>query len=405
MSAGIPAKKRFWLAAFLLLFAGGCGFSTGKQEYKDGVAAYERGAYREAAGYFAEAIEENEDRAEYYLYYGFTLIELASYDASVENFTKVILPKDFTSVQENNKRAYRGMGIAYYLAGNEEEALENFYAALQVPLLDEMDGDIRSYLLQVNASLLERYRTDGELERARQMCDELLASYGETADIFRMRADLWMEEENYAAALEDFDAAIAAGDSRMSTLLGKMMALKALGREDEVRLVSSKIAAMEPGNDEEAFAGALAAYSIGDYDTAKPLLERLALSGMLRANYYLAQIGIMQKNYPQAVRYLRALEDAGAQDAELYYQMAVCLVEEGQYAEAEKYYGKLSELNDQSYARRQEKLYIVLLEKQGRYVQALERMEKYREDYITPQDGEYEEAQKEYEFLKRIQSE
>ncbi len=315
------------------------------------------------------------------------------------------MPKDFTSVQENNKRAYRGMGIAYYLAGNEEEALENFYAALQVPLLDEMDGDIRSYLLQVNASLLERYRTDGELERARQMCDELLASYGETADIFRMRADLWMEEENYAAALEDFDAAIAAGDSRMSTLLGKMMALKALGREDEVRLVSSKIAAMEPGNDEEAFAGALAAYSIGDYDTAKPLLERLALSGMLRANYYLAQIGIMQKNYPQAVRYLRALEDAGAQDAELYYQMAVCLVEEGQYAEAEKYYGKLSELNDQSYARRQEKLYIVLLEKQGRYVQALERMEKYREDYITPQDGEYEEAQKEYEFLKRIQSE
>ncbi len=74
MSAGIPAKKRFWLAAFLLLFAGGCGFSTGKQEYKDGVAAYERGAYREAAGYFAEAIEENEDIAEYYLYYGFTLI-------------------------------------------------------------------------------------------------------------------------------------------------------------------------------------------------------------------------------------------------------------------------------------------------------------------------------------------
>ena len=73
--------------------------------------------------------------------------------------------------------------------------------------------------------------------------------------------------------------------------------------------------------------------------------------------------------------------------------------------EAEKYYGKLLDLGDASYARRQEKLYIVLLEKQGRYAQALERMEKYIKDYVTQQDEEYEEAQKEHEFLKRIQSE
>ena len=265
--------------------------------------------------------------------------------------------------------------------------------------------DIRSYLIQVNASLLERYRVAGELERARELCDELLSSYGESADLFRMRADLWMEEENYEAALTDFDAAVAAGDSRMSTLLGKLMALKALGRKEEADAVSAKIATMQPDNDDEVFAGALAAYSIGDYDTAKPALERLSLGGMLRADYYLAQIAILQQNYTQAVGYLRKLEEAGAKDAEFYYQMAVCLVHGGQYAEAEKYYGKLLDLGDASYARRQEKLYIVLLEKQGRYAQALERMEKYIKDYVTQQDEEYEEAQKEYEFLKRIQSE
>ena len=406
MNGGIqPIKRRFCPAALIILFAVGCGFSTGKQEYEEGILAYGKGAYQEAANHFAAAVEENGDRAEYYLYYGFALTELGSYDAAVENFSKVILQKDFTSVQENNKRAYRGMGIAHYLAGNEERALENFYAALQGPLLVEMDEDIRSYLIQVNASLLERYRVAGELERARELCDELLSSYGESADLFRMRADLWMEEENYEAALTDFDAAVAAGDSRMSTLLGKLMALKALGRKEEADAVSAKIATMQPDNDDEVFAGALAAYSIGDYDTAKPALERLSLGGMLRADYYLAQIAILQQNYTQAVGYLRKLEEAGAKDAEFYYQMAVCLVHGGQYAEAEKYYGKLLDLGDASYARRQEKLYIVLLEKQGRYAQALERMEKYIKDYVTQQDEEYEEAQKEYEFLKRIQSE
>ena len=295
-----PIKRRFCPAALIILFAVGCGFSTGKQEYEEGILAYGKGAYQEAANHFAAAVEENGDRAEYYLYYGFALTELGSYDAAVENFSKVILQKDFTSVQENNKRAYRGMGIAHYLAGNEERALENFYAALQVPLLVEMDEDIRSYLIQVNASLLERYRVAGELERARELCDELLSSYGESADLFRMRADLWMEEENYEAALTDFDAAVAAGDSRMSTLLGKLMALKALGRKEEADAVSAKIATMQPDNDDEVFAGALAAYSIGDYDTAKPALERLSLGGMLRADYYLAQIAILQQNYTRS---------------------------------------------------------------------------------------------------------
>jgi tetratricopeptide (TPR) repeat protein len=397
-------KKNFLIPVLLLVFLCGCGFSSGEEEYEQGIAAYERGAYREAADFFAQAIAENEDRAEYYLYYGFSLIELGSYEAAAENFEHIILEKDFTSVKENNKRAYRGAGIAYYLAENEEKALENFYAALQIPLLLDLDEDIRSYLLLVNSSLIERYQSVGELSRAREICDELLASYGESADLFRMRADLWMEEEDYGAALADFDAAVAAGDTRMSTLTGKLMALKALGREEEADLVSAQIVAMQPDNDEEAFAWALAAFSI-DYDTAKPTLERLAAGGMLRANYYLAQIYIEKEDYGQAINCLRMLEDAGALDVELCYQMAVCLTNAGQYDEALKYHGKLVEFADADYLRRQEKLYIVLLEKQGRYAQAYERIKKYMEDYITSEDTEYEEAIKEYEFLRQIMTE
>ena len=75
-------KKNFLIPVLLLVFLCGCGFSSGEEEYEQGIAAYERGAYREAADFFAQAIAENEDCAEYYLYYGFSLIELGSYEAA-----------------------------------------------------------------------------------------------------------------------------------------------------------------------------------------------------------------------------------------------------------------------------------------------------------------------------------
>ncbi len=406
MNVGILAKSQkccFALTAvFLLLLGCGCGFQTGEKEYERGVEAYGKGAYREAAQYFEQAISENGDRAEYYLYYGFTLIALADYTKAAQSFERVILDKEFDMVQENNKSAYRGAGIAYYLAEEEEKALSCFYAALQIPYLEELNEDIRSYMVQVNAALLERYRAQGELARAREMCDGLLRDYGESADLFRMRADLWMEEGAYEAALADFDAAIAAGDTRMGTLLGKLMALQALGRGEEAAEVSAAIAAMEPSGDEEVLAGAIASFSIGDYDAAAKSFGYLADKGVLQARYYLAQLYIGQGAYGQAAQSLRVLEQKGVNSAELYYQMAVCLLGTGDTSGAVQYYRKLEEKQEQAYKRRQDKLYITLLEKQGDYAGAYERMEQYLADYVTPQDAEYEEAHKEYEFLRQV---
>ncbi len=397
-------KRKCWLAVavVLLICCCGCGFGTGEKEYERGAEAYERGSYREAAQYFEQAIEANEDRAEYYLYYGFTLTQLGEYAKAVQSFERVILDKDFGKVKENNKRACRGAGIAHYLAGEEEEALSCFYAALNIPLLFELDEDIRSYIVQVNAALVERYRAAGDLSRARGICDGLLEDYGESADLFRMRADLWMEEEAYEAALADFDAAIEAGDTRMGTLLGKLMALSALGREEDAAVVSAKIAVMEPHDDEEALAGAVALFSIGDYAAAAKAFVALAGKGVLQADHYLVQLYMEQGAYTQALEHLRVLEGKGTDGAELYYRTAVCLLMSGDTAGALQYYGKLEQKGDAAYLRKQEKLYIVILEKQGDYAAAYEKMGQYLSEYVTEQDPEYEEAHKEYEFLKRV---
>ena len=99
---------------------------------------------------------------------------------------------------------------------------------------------------------------------------------------------------------------------------------------------------------------------------------------------------------------IRPIFRKGVNSAELYYQMAVCLLATGDTSGAVQYYRKLEEKQEQAYKRRQDKLYITLLEKQGDYAGAYERMEQYLADYVTPQDAEYEEAHKEYEFLRQV---
>ena len=96
------------------------------------------------------------------------------------------------------------------------------------------------------------------------------------------------------------------------------------------------------------------------------------------------------------------LVDADLQNAELYYQLAAVNIRLDRVKEAKEYYEKLAAVNDAAWQRGQDKLYIVLLEKQGMWEEAYFYMKKYMQDYITQEDKEYEEARKEYLFLERI---
>lgn len=399
-------KKQSGKALFTVILSvsmTSCALSTGARDYEKGVLAYQSGEYEKAAGYFTDALEKNSDRAEYYLYYGFTLLELGEYAQAAENFEKVIQEKEIAAVRENNKRAYRGAGIAYYMAGENAKALSSFYAALQYEELPELDEDIRTYMMQANAKQLEIYRAAGALDKALEACGSLLEEYGTSADLYRIRADISMERADYESALADFDLAIEAGDMQMGTLLGKLQALQALGREEEARLVSEKIAGMTPANDGEALAAAIAAFTLREYDNAGTALQELYDNGITEAGYYLAQIAIAQEDYAAAFEYLGGREEQGVISAELYYQLAFCSLELNRTEQAAEYYQKLADMQDASYLRKQEKLYIVLLEHQGKWQEALERMEQYIDDYITEEDEESEEAGREYEFLKARQ--
>ena len=386
----------------ILVFLNACSLDPGQEHYERGIEAYNSGDYRQAAKDFYEALENNGDKAEYYLYYGFSLIELGRYDEAAQNFECVILDKEFQNVQENNKKAYRGAGIAYYLAGNAEQALSCFYAALNIDLLAEYNDDIRAYIIQANTKMLSNYQKSGELSKALLLCEQLLAEFGESMDLYRMRADIYIEQEQYEEALKEFELAIQAGDHRMGTHLGKLLALRKLGRTAEAEEVIAELSKITPTSDQETLSKAIVEFSSGDYNKAEKTFLELHEKGFQETSYYLAQICIEKGDDLAAEGYLMELVDADLQNAELYYQLAAVNIRLDRVKEAKEYYEKLVAVNDAAWQRGQDKLHIVLLEKQGMWDEAYFYMKKYMQDYITQEDKEYEEARKEYLFLERI---
>ena len=201
--------------------------------------------------------------------------------------------------------------------------------------------------------------------------------------------------------------------------------MQALGREEEAAQVTGQIAAMIPENDREAMITAIASFKAGGYDTAAAVFQVLYDKGTLEAaeaaeaGYYLGQISFIQKDYKTAYDYLSKWEgfllqtadsnsfnlvgwaDQAGNFAELYYQIAFCAMESEQLESAEEYYQKLEGLQEVSCQKKQEKLYIVLLERQGKWQEALKQMEHYMENYVNKENAsEYEQAKKEYDFLK-----
>ena len=83
-----------------------------------------------------------------------SLIALGEYDKAIEQFDFVYKDRNIKAVLENNKRALRGKGIAYYMMGKGKKAINYFNQALEIDLLTELDMDIIEY--KDNSLIIEK---------------------------------------------------------------------------------------------------------------------------------------------------------------------------------------------------------------------------------------------------------
>lgn len=373
------------LGCVLVSFAG-CG--KAEEYFENGLAAGKTGDYENALLYFSKALDENPNKAEYYIKQGHAYVALGRYEEARAALASAIVEQELTLTRENNKRARRAIGISYYEEGAYAEAKIYFEKALEETLLPELDADIRMYL----ADALE---CEGDYTAAIAVYDTLLTERTDYAAGYRARAYMSYIGGEYEKSLADYDAAIALTPDDFDLYFGKYNVLEKLGRAEEQAALLQVITTMENPSDEDLYFIAKAQYFSGAFDTALESLTVAVENGYEDVHYYIGEIYHARSDYGEAVyHYKQYIGGSGAKDAAAYNQMGICLMKQEKFAEALETVRAGQKFSDPLHERQLLFNEVVILEKTGDYRAAYERAVEYRNRY--PEDVR---IRRELEFL------
>lgn len=370
-------RYRYFVAAaglcLLVLFNGAC--QKAGTYYQDGREAFAAGEYETAVLRFGQALEENPNKAEYYIEQGFAYTALERYGEAREAFGCAVVEQEQELIRKNNKRAWRGIGISYYKEGSYAAAREYLEKALAVELLPELDTDLRMYL----AAAMEQ---EGDYAAAAGVYDALLAAQPDYAEGYRVRAQVNELLGAYEKSLSDYETAITLLPDSFELYLGKYNVLGKLGRQKEQEEFLKVLVEIGTPTVEDSWFIARAHFFHGDYDTALAELSEAVENGYDEAHYYIGEICRERADYDKAVyHYTAYIDGSGAGDAAGYNQKAVCLVQMGMAEEALEVVLAGQKLSDKE---QEQKLFfneIVILEKTGDYNTAYERAAAYIKRY------------------------
>ncbi|MBQ8315813.1 MAG: tetratricopeptide repeat protein [Lachnospiraceae bacterium] len=382
-------RIRFCAAALLCVaLSAFAGCNEAKEHFTSGEEAFRSGEYEVALVEFSKALDDNPNKAEYYIEQGHTYIALGRYEEAREALESAIVEQSLNLTRKNNKRAWRAIGISYYEEGNYAEAKTYFEKALAEELLPELNADIRMYL----ADALE---CGGDYAAAIALYDELLKEQKDYAAGYRARAYMHYVRGEYEASLADYDSAIALTPNNFDLYFGKYNVLEKLGRNAEQAELLRVITQIESPTPEDAYFIAKAQYFSGAYDEALVGLAAAADDGYEDAYYYIGEIYHERSDYGEAVHYFKLyIAGSGARDAAAYNQMAICLMKQEKYADALETVRSRQKLSDALHGKQLLFNEVVILEKTGEYNAAYERAVEYRNRY--PEDIK---IKKELEFL------
>lgn len=370
----------------MALMLGGCGKAG--EYYEKGQAAFDDGQYESAVLYYTKALEENPHKAEYYIGQGYAYLGMKQYEQARTAFLSAVLEQELELTRQNNKRAWRGIGITYYEEADYTGARAYFEKALEETLLPEMNADLQMYL----ADTLE---CEGDYVAAIAVYDTLLAGEREYAAGYRARAYMEYVLGKYEESLSDYESAIALEPDNFDLYFGKYNVLGKLNRTTEQRALLAVLTGIENPTAEDSYIIAKARYFSGEYEQALTELVAAVENGYEDAHYYIGEILRERSDYGEAVyHYTAYISGSGAGDAAAYNQMAVCLLRQERYAEALETVRAGQELSDALHGKQLLFNEIVILEKMGDYNTAYAKAAAYAEKY--PEDSR---GQEEAEFL------
>lgn len=375
------------LAIFVLAGFSGCGLKTAGGYYKEALKYYEQKNYTEAEKSFKSAIERNPERAEFYVDYGLMKIQTGDYEGAVETLNKAVLDKDVKMVQENNKKAYRGIGIAYYNMLEYDKALEQFNRALEISGSSEINADILAY----KGSICEKL---GLWKDAVSAYDEIIRTSAASADIYTARAYAYLNVGGIQMSRDDYDRAIEMDPNNFNIYLGKYALMKQTNDEIGAAAVLAQAAALPVETADDRFQYAKVKYYLKD-PKAEELLKASAAEGSTLSYFYLGELSRENGDYAGALENYKAyLDNNNFVNSAIYNQMSVCSMEVGDYDGALEYIEKGMLVSTPEQAKTLRHNEVAVYEKRQDYEGAYEKAAEFLKDY--PDD---ERMKREFEFL------
>ena len=386
--------KRFAYMGTMIILAfmlAGCG-NKGKSYYNQAVKNHNKGNLEEAAKEYKKAIELKDDKAEYYLDYGFCLVELNDYDQAEEMFQRAIIDKDNAIANKNSKRAYRGLGIMYYMNGDYESASKMFTKAMEYDSLKEYDVDIVSYM---GSTELKLGNYEAAVEEFTQVIDQDKKNL--SARLGRAEAYLMMGKNEESIA--DYQEAKKMDKKNQNIYLQLYRAYQAAGDLAKADQILEEATNLKVVDEEDKYYLAVVHYYQGNLDQAKAGFEAAAEQGISQSYYYLGEISLQEKDYAAALSYFEAYEADGAADGSFYNKLAVCYLKQNAYEKGLKAVDKGLKYADSTNKQELLRNEIAAYEHLGDFQTAYDKMQSYCSAY--PMD---QEAARDLVFLQTRQS-
>lgn len=313
---------------------------------------------------------------------GMAHLEQYEYQAALECFEAATL------YNEDKQLILRGEGLAYMGIGDYAQAEASLLASIACS-----PGQVTELEYDTNFYLAAAYMKQEKYADAEQIYSAIIALRRDDVDAYYLRACTFLHQNNYEAALTDFEKAFSLDSKNIALVTDAYVEMQAAGFEEEGRayLESFMQAREESLTDRDR--GTIC-YYLEDYENARIYLDGLLNGSDAEISLLLGQtyekLGDM--NYATVVyqTYLGANEP----DAAIYNSLGICLMGQAKYAEALEIFEAGIAMGDTDYLQNLRFNQIVAYEHLGNFAQAKTLIQEYMQIY--PEDAG---ARREYDFL------
>jgi len=303
----------------------GCGGKSAADYNEQGMTFYEQGDFDQALSYLEKATSMDEDNVTYKQNYAMVLIQEGRQDEAIEILESTITKKKKGAEGTRNKYAYRALGLAYLNKHEYETAIEKFNKALKLDVAEEWNTDIKYY--KGNAQQLL-----GDTEAALDTYTDILKTDSENALAYEARAGIYRNNGEYEKAINDFNKALSYDDGSFEIYIGLAACCLETGDQagaDDALFLASML---DIETNEDKFYLGVVHYYQGKFDQAQPEMEYALANGIEEANFYLAELCMMNGDYETAMTYFATYANSTVVESPtVCNDLAVCYMKSEEY--------------------------------------------------------------------------